>query len=440
MTGSIPQPDDPSSAHRLPRHTTPTWEVELLISGVAVFAMLQLPGWLDDRYFALMPRFDSNWLGSLSLLYVYLKSAALILAATFSLHLLLRARWIAQVGMHSVFPEGIRWDKLRIGPVQREIEIQRYRGPEASIERADNAATVVFAIGVMLATTLLWISLLVVCLSALALGFVAFAGSRVGVGTALACGVLVLFLPAILATVIDRRVGAKLREGGVARRALAAVLRISSRLGFMQRGSNPVFSLLASHGGERRAVALTIAVFLIAALVVRQSIRSEGDPRSFGSYTLFPALADRSRTLEDAHYDDLRDPARDAAVPYIDSMVASGPYLRLVVPYVPRWDADVLEHDCPTMARAAGEDARAAAALGCLQRAHAVLLDDKPLPSLRYEPGNDPRTERPALVAMIDVRGLPVGRHELQVARAPGRVAGDATDDGLAPWKIPFWR
>ena len=44
--------DDP---HALPRRTTPTWEVELLISGVAVFAMLQLPGWLDDRLFALLP-------------------------------------------------------------------------------------------------------------------------------------------------------------------------------------------------------------------------------------------------------------------------------------------------------------------------------------------------------------------------------------------------
>ena len=50
--------DDP---HHLPRHTTPTWEVELLISGVAVFAMLQLPGWLDDRFFALLPRLGLDW-------------------------------------------------------------------------------------------------------------------------------------------------------------------------------------------------------------------------------------------------------------------------------------------------------------------------------------------------------------------------------------------
>ncbi len=48
---------------QLPQHTTPTWEVELLISGVAVFAMLQLPGWLDNQLFALMPRLDSDLAG-----------------------------------------------------------------------------------------------------------------------------------------------------------------------------------------------------------------------------------------------------------------------------------------------------------------------------------------------------------------------------------------
>ena len=56
--------------------------MELLISGVAVFAMLQLPGWLDDRYFALRPRFDGSWEMPLMMTYLYLKGAAVILAIT----------------------------------------------------------------------------------------------------------------------------------------------------------------------------------------------------------------------------------------------------------------------------------------------------------------------------------------------------------------------
>lgn len=78
--------------------TARTWEVELLISGVAVFAMLQLPGWLDDGMFALSPRLNDDWQIVVKLSYFYAKSAAVVLAVTFALHLLLRAQWIALVG------------------------------------------------------------------------------------------------------------------------------------------------------------------------------------------------------------------------------------------------------------------------------------------------------------------------------------------------------
>ncbi|HET7126955.1 MAG TPA: hypothetical protein VFI26_07680, partial [Lysobacter sp.] len=198
--------DDP---HHLPRHTTPTWEVELLISGVAVFAMLQLPGWLDDRYFSLIPRFDAGWEEPLFLIYVYLKSATVILAITFALHLLLRARWIAQVGMHSVFPDGIRWERLRIGPIMREVEKRNYGSAETSIERADNLATVVFAIGVMLASGLLLLGFLLPVMFAIAYGALLLLGIHASPEVVFSACALLLVAPALLAQRIDRSLGGK---------------------------------------------------------------------------------------------------------------------------------------------------------------------------------------------------------------------------------------
>lgn len=433
MTDPAP-PHDGGPMLRLPRQTTPTWEVELLISGVAVFAMLQLPGWLDDRLYALVPRFEDEIAQPLRMVYVYLKSAALILAATFCLHLLLRAQWIALVGMHSVFPGGIRWERLRMGPVQREIETARYAGPLATIERADNRATVLFSIGVMLASTLLLITAFVSALFLLAIGARAATGMRADIGTVLGYCTIVALLPLFAAMLLDRHRGERLRRDGRVRRVLAAVLRFYSRVGIMQRASNPAFSLLSSHGGERRATAATIGVFLLASAAVLLSIHAGRSARNLGSYALFPAFADGARTLDEAHYDDERDPSRHAAVPFIGSAVATQAYVRLVVPYRPNDDAAALRAGCPAAASANG-DARAAALLDCLQRAHAVALDGRPLASLRYEAGSDVRTDRPALVAMIDVRGLAPGRHELQVARAAA-AGGEAP----RPWRIPFWR
>jgi hypothetical protein len=57
---------------------------------------------------------------------------------------------------------------------------------------------------------------------------------------------------------------------------------------------------------------------------------------------------------------------------------------------------------------------------------------------LRYDIASDPRTDRPALVAMVDVRALAPGRHELQVARAA--APDDKRPGASAPYRIPFWR
>ena len=412
----------------LPRHTTPTWEVELLISGVAVFAMLQLPGMFDDALFALRPRFDAAWHEPLRMMHVYLKSAAVILAATFAIHLMMRAHWIALVGMHSIYPEGVRWDQLRIGPVQREHERARSGDAALVIDRADNRATTVFATGVVMATLLLSVSLLAVLVFGFCLAVLALAGIDADVSTVFLASVLLSVVPFALASAVDRRLGARLAPGGLPRRALAAMFRFYGFFGF-GRGSNAM-ALLSSHQGERRTVLVVFAVFLPVMLGVMFGARAMQSPERLGGYGMFP-IPDSAggRLLDDAHYDLRRDPARDPAVPFIPDMVVAGPYLRLLVPFTPGSDDRAMHARCGRTATA-----DPLSALQCLQAVHAVSLDGKPLAGLRYDAGTDPRTGRPVLVAMIDVRVLAPGRHQLRVARA------EPDGDGDRDWHIPFWR
>jgi hypothetical protein len=415
----------PDGADALPRHTTPTWEVELLISGVAVFAMLQLPGWLDDRWFALRPRLDLVWREPFLIIYVYAKCAALILAATFVIHLLLRARWIAQVGMNSVHPDGIRWDRLRMGPVQREVEQAMYGSAEASVDRADNRATTVFAIGVMLASLLVATTVFVL----VAVCCVLWAAQRLGFHPT-AFNVLIamfalLVVPVALANRIDRARGNALARDGLVRRALAVIFSLYGRAG-MGRGNNPTLALMASHAGPVRMVVFTTTALLLAVTVVMTSYDVQRDPASLGQYARFPQFAAGSAQVMDAaHYDDTRNAERDPAVPYIQSAVIAGPYLRLVVPYQPASDDVALQDQCT----GTGADTR----LACLQRFHAVRLDGRPV-AADFATGSDPRTDRPALVSMIDIRALAPGRHELQVS------ATSADARPAPPDRIAFWR
>lgn len=429
--------DIPDSAPPLPARTTPTWEVELLISGVAVFAMLQLPGWLDDRMFALEPRLGSEWRMVLLLAYFYSKSAAIVLAVTFAAHLLLRAQWIALVGMHSVYPGGVRLDRLRMGPIQRTIEEARPDSSEAAIERADNRASVVFAIGVSVAFIFAFVcvffcgSLLLATLASQAIGLhVEPIGLMLGIFG-------VVMLPFFAAALLDRGLGTRLQPGHRAHRALAAVLGFYTRIG-MGRRNNRIIALLTSNSGERRMMGMVVAIMLTAIGGVTASYGAMRSSAPVGSYALFPDA--NALRIAPSHYDDQRDPARDDALPYVQSLVVAGPYLKLVVPYKPRRDNPAMRARC-VQAGTLGGDRLATARLACLDELHPVALDGKPLAGLRYEATSDPRTGRPALLAMIDVRALAPGRHELRVthpSQAGRQRAKDKPEAGFD--RIVFWK
>jgi hypothetical protein len=414
----------------LPKQTTPTWEVELLISGVAVFAMVQLPGLLDDAIFHLRPRFSENWAAPLWMFYVYAKTAAVILAATFIIHLLLRARWIALVGLLSVHPEGIDWSRMRMGPIAREIEQRRMGNLDAAVDRADNRATTVFATGVTLASLLIVVAIVAVTLMALLSGFGGPSRSQ-----ALLVLIAAFVGPFAVAQALDRKYGAGLAEGSGGRRLLRGVLEAYSRVGFGVARS-PAIALMSSSGGRRRVTLLIMGIMMLAVIAVSGSYYLMREPGSMGSFALFPqARGTDGGAILPAHYDDQRDPARDRPLPHIQSAVVTDPYLRLVVPYLPARDEAVLRNTCPGL-ESLQDDARRSAARGCLQRMFPATLDGKPLP-LPLESGVDARTGQPALVAMIDVRTLARGRHELTVAEP---ADADAGTEPPQPQRIPFWR
>jgi hypothetical protein len=188
-------------------------------------------------------------------------------------------------------------------------------------------------------------------------------------------------------------------------------------------------------------VLLTVTILFAALGAVGWSyslMRNSGS--GVGSYSQFPEVGPGTAdALLAAHYDDERNPARDSPIPYIPSAMARTPYLRLVIPYVPARDEPVLHAHCPQAVVDSPADDVAGGRLACLRARYRVTLDARPL-AASLELGSDPRTERPALVAMVDVRGLAPGRHELQVAVPPKPEPGPSAPARPELHRIPFWR
>ena len=424
------------SEPRLPGRTTPTWDMELLVSAASVFTLVQLPGWLDQAYFAARPRLDVAWDVLFRILYTYGKLGLVVLAAAFALHLAMRAYWIALVGMDSIYPQGVLWDRLRIGPRRRALLQAQAEPMPARIERIDNRASIVFALGITLALLMVLLLGLVLLAYALAVGLDAVFGWD----WLLPEGFMLLFVvaavPYALAYYADRSFGAKLAPGGRAARAIDAVFVLYARLGYGRDG-NPTLPLLRSHVGERRMEAITLAAMLGCGLVIAAQVALLKGELAVGDYARWPAAAPGlDDSLVAAHYRDQGTPD-DAHAPSIDSAFPRGDYLTVVVPFDPRRHPAQVARLCPRTWHGADTPARRTGLRACFSRWLGLRLDGRAVTVLpRYFA--DPRTGQQAIAAVVPIRDLAAGEHELRLALAPH--GSPRAPKEPSTYRIAFWR
>ena len=424
---------DEAGREQVPAKTTPTWEMELLVSGATIFGLLQLPSLLDRGYYRALNLSSAEYEGLLFPLWLYSKVAVITLVITFLLHLVLRGYWVALVGMNSVYPGGIRWENLRLGPRSLERSRQQSGSMPALIERADNRATRVFGTGFGFAMVMGILAALVA--AALVVGVLVDAAFGTGhLDQVFAAMVAALLLPWAIAALVDRHMGSRLAPGGRLARVLDAVFGVYARAG-MGRRSNALVALFVSHEGRLRAVATALLLVLpvVVVLMVQTSIARGRLPLG-----MFVGLSTEDpfspNTSVSAFYDD---PHADRAVflpmPHIPSRVVDGDYLELFVPFIPRFHGPALERACPAALPAKETPAR----LACLAKLSEIRIDGLPV-DVPLEASSDSATGQPGMLAMIPVGKLAPGRHELSL-NAPGRDGGDPQRPQRR-FRIPFWK
>jgi hypothetical protein len=430
-------------APSVPRDTTPTWEMELLLSGALVFSLMQLPAYLGGSLDAWLPRLDEHWGGVALVAHVYLLATVFVLIVTFVLHLGVRGFWVALIGLDSIYPDGVRWDKLRYGPNYVRAAQQRLAAPRATIDRADNFATLVFAVGVLMVFTVLLSMAAMIPLFALTYLAVELSGGRLDWDVVFWALFVAMLAPLLLASGVDRTIGRRLASESRPARALRRVFDLYGRMP-LARPSASMMLTFTSHVGSRRGMLLVIgglwiALFLAGAmLVARQGVlRLDG-------YEYLPDGSGEG-LVSAAHYADRRGAQyRHRPVPYVQSEVVRGPYLRLFVPYQPSRHGAALRARCPEVGASALRDAgaereRRVQLLACFAALFDVRLDGTAIEALRLDFSDDPESGLRGVLAFIPAKGLSAGRHELDLARIP-RSGRPPDPNAPTRYRIPFWR
>jgi hypothetical protein len=422
----------------VPRDTTPTYEPELLVSGIVLVGLFQLPG----VFTGVAERYGPHFTGVAAIafgrtLQLVATAAVYALAACFVAHLALRGFWVALVGVDSIFPDGVRWDRLReAGPIATAHARERERPLRHYIARLDNAATLVFTGGFLAAASIL-VGVAGAALVAAALAAVGALAPGAPSWVALALGLAVL-LPLAVGPMLDVALGARLAEGSRARRVLGAAVRANQAV--VPRSVAAVSRVLATNVDKRAYYGLLVVA--AAAAFAGAAAAGDGAVPGAGAYRFFDGASEARGLVADFYEDDRGERPRSDAAPSIASEVAAGPYLRVFIPYVPRRHNDALPRTCPGLrpprrAEAAGEDtAGLTAVVACAARVHRLALDGRPLAGVPLRLFEDPKAGRRGFVAQVPVADLAAGEHALTVwpATANGRPPA------RAPWTITFWR
>lgn len=436
----------PEKRLTLPKRTTPTWEVELILSGATVFTLVQLAQALPEWAAYLLPRLSDFWFQLANLSTIYLLCGVVVLAVAFILHLLLRAYWVALVGMDSVFPEGLKAENLRAGPVVRRWVMSRWRGMEAEIEQADNNATIVFGLGIGLARMMVTITVVVTLVMMLALLGAAVTGTTEQVSRWILGAISLLVVPWFLLLLLDRVFGKRMQPGTWVYRGAEVILHGYSVLGF-SRESSPLVTLYTTSVGEKRGNWVVGGIITLATIASIMTVSTLDDDLGWGQYGEFPAFESGGPGLRHHHYASRHEPGESPRLPFLPDLQARGRFLPLVVPYVPQMHAFLLEQcDVPRNRNAAREQrvARVEAQVRCLAAGTTVTLDGQPLAQAPELYGDATRDLR-GLLYMIPLQGLAPGRHELVVtlakdeARPRTRSHGNEETPAPTVWTLPFW-
>jgi hypothetical protein len=428
-------PDDTANANAeaLPTRTTPTWEMEILLSGATVFALFQAYAELNEAVFWLLDRLPHELAGILSPIGLYVQGGVLGLALGFLAHLLLRAAWVSLVGLRSVDPEGRLRHNENLGPAQRALLGEALDALPLRIAALDDPATPAFAAALGIAKTMAWLTLMVGVGFLLAYGIGMASGLEKHVDT-LCIGLIAAWLgPMMVATLVDNHAG---KQGRTPSRWVTRVLRVYSATGLTADRNLGTTTATYRAAGSKRGWRANVAIGLIVSAVIMTAIlvpvvQHTGIGRLLDGD--FPSLdAGDAGTLRAEHYLDRQQPGNVQTVPALPTDVLAGPYARLFIPYVPAWHDAALAR-CRAQAaddrRATRPDPRAV--LDCLAKTQRITLAGKTIDAPWWWSA-DHKADRRGFQVMIDLRALGPGEHVLEVAQ-PAAAREEGAEAGPPP-------
>lgn len=329
----------PDEQDKLRELTTQSWNLELAISGVAMFAILQLPDLLESAFSYVQFNFltQSNGIADMlpGLAYSMIRATCYVLFVAFLANFVMRAFWVGLVGLLAVFPSGIQYNRIPFSTPYAQQRMADELGPlDRYILWLDKRCNIVFALAFQMVFLLIVVALLYV------IGFVLYLVVQPNVpapvwsGIKIAVGVLVVMF--YLAFIVLNQKKIKETPRGIQLNYQLTKAAHLLSMG-MYRHSSYVTNTFYSNirpGKLFKTFAIFMLVFFVVLFIeiMADASRSSGRASLFNRRHLYSARID-SLYVEPNAYDNQRAEGAWVGVASIQSDVIREPYLRLFIAY-----------------------------------------------------------------------------------------------------------
>lgn len=423
-----------------------SWEPELLISGVAIYLTVSLPGyfeWLYDYYvYNFILDTESVEAGTILLVYEMMSSVSYLLIITFIVHFAMRAFWVGMVGLFSVFPEGIRYEKITFYGNHYKMKLQEKLGRlDAFIVSLDKMCSILFSISFMFVIFLLgvsWMYLLIFMLISILKFFIPDALYKEYEYTIYGSIIALIMLYALMVSILNLK---RFHEHPKFKKWYFAATWNFGRVTFplIYYPMSYILTTLFSNVNTRKITLYGVAFFLAFYVILFFSVLFKRAAHVVESRNFFSQRTE-SDLVSDQNYDNLRPSDEMVTSISIQADIIKEPYLKVFLAYPKRRDQQ-LRSFCKTIDTPDSLNKYQKRAildrhhLECIAKFFKVYIDDSLYQNQDFVYFQSKQPAKKGFLTYIPTQKLSPGKHLLKVTTA----VSDTTNEKEYLYTLPFW-
>ncbi len=440
-------PAEPQS--RMKELAGASWNLELIISGAAIVLTTYLPDAVENLFHYYHFNLSVDWSSGASfmqvLAYAFFKTVAYLMMTMFVVHLVMRAYWVAMVGLQAAYPDGIRYDKLPNVPISlQQHQEKRYGTLENYTARLDRLCNQVLAFTFLTG------------LMGLSLGFLY--GAFFGISQLLKMvlpetlgKIVFIFVPsllfvfimgyAILNQYLQKNATLDQRYGPLLAKIYMMLMPILTPVFF--RPINYLSLTFFSNLEKRRfyvMMGLVSAFVMVSVIAIFTQKTGELRGRHLLDVREFYTSGTPETELLASRYDNLRESPEDVPPVSIPSDVVEGPFLQVFVAYPKQLDASLKARytNTPAVDSLSKTEKRAVLdrwRLDCMSSFFQVYVNDSLYTQADWVFHEKPGAMTRGLLAYLPAEGFRNGKNLLVVKMPDAEKPDSLTVFGA----IPFW-